>query len=259
MHPTLIDLGFFKVRSYGLCLGLGFLTSAWLLNRGFTRKHRRFPDELAYEVVFYCVIFGVLGAKIFHIIDHWSEVRTHVLRTLFSSTGLTWYGGPLVVIPIVMAMLKRRGLPLVPALDAAAAPLALGYAWGRMGCLWAGDGCYGIATHLPWGMSFPHGIIPTPPGVRVHPTPIYELVYNVLLAFILYRWDARAEGRIRPGVLFCLFLIFHGLGRFLVEFIRTNPRYAWGLSQAQFISLGFLVLGTVWLGALLATRRTPAA
>ena len=96
--------------------------------------------------------------------------------------------------------------------DMCATALALGYAIGRIGCQVSGDGDYGIRSSLPWAMGYPHGTVPTPPGVRVQPTPIYETVTMCLLAYLL--WQLR--DRVRPGVMFALYL--------LVQRARALPR-----------------------------------
>ena len=136
-------------------------------------------------------------------------------------------------------------------LDMCATALALGYAIGRIGCQVAGDGDYGIRSSLPWAMGYPHGTVPTPPGVRVQPTPIYETVTMCLLALAL--WSLR--DRVRPGVIFALYLLGSGLERFLVEFIRRNPEVAFGLTSPQLESIALMVIGATWLGLLPAQRR----
>ncbi len=82
-------------------------------------------------------------------------------------------------------------------LDLAAPAVSVGYGVGRIGCLVSGDGDYGIPTSLPWGMSFPHGLVPT--TQRVHPTPIYELLVALLIAGYLWRRGAQSgDGRTPP-------------------------------------------------------------
>ncbi len=135
-------------------------------------------------------------------------------------------------------------------LDVCAIALALGYAIGRIGCQVAGDGDYGIRSSLPWAMGYPHGTLPTPPGVRVQPTPIYETVAMSLLAYGLWR----IRDRVRPGVVFALYLLGSGLERFLVEFIRRNPEVAVGLTSPQLESIAAMAAGLVWLGLRPAAR-----
>ena len=127
--------------------------------------------------------------------------------------------------------------------DMIATALALGYGMGRIGCQVSGDGDYGIRSSLPWAMGYPHGTVPTPPGVRVQPTPIYETVIDVPARLLL--WHLR--DRVRPGVVFALYLLFSGLERFLVEFIRRNQEVPVGLTAPQLESVVLMVIGLVWL------------
>ncbi len=135
-----------------------------------------------------------------------------------------------------------------------ATALALGYAIGRIGCQVSGDGDYGIRSTLPWAMGYPHGTVPTPPGVRVQPTPIYETVAMCMLAYALWR----LRDRVRPGVVFALYLVGSGLERFLVEFVRRNEVVFAGLTTPQLESLGLAVIGLSLL-ALMARRGGVAA
>jgi phosphatidylglycerol:prolipoprotein diacylglycerol transferase len=132
-------------------------------------------------------------------------------------------------------------------LDMSATALALGYAIGRIGCQVSGDGDYGIRSSLPWAMGYPHGTVPTPPGVRVQPTPIYETIAMSLLALALWR----LRDRFRPGVIFALYALGSGLERLLVEFIRRNHEVWGGLTGPQLESIGLMVLGAAWLASLL--------
>ncbi len=124
--------------------------------------------------------------------------------------------------------------------------LALGYGIGRIGCQVSGDGDYGIRSKLPWAMGYPHGTVPTPPGVTVQPTPIYETVSMCLLAYVL--WQLR--DRVRPGVIFGLYLVLSGLERLLVEFIRRNKEIFAGLTAPQLESIGLMAIGAALLWVL---------
>jgi phosphatidylglycerol:prolipoprotein diacylglycerol transferase len=119
----------------------------------------------------------------------------------------------------------------------------VGYAIGRLGCLLSGDGDYGVPTKLPWGMSFPNGVVPT--TERVHPTPIYEFLIWMLIAVILWQLGKKTLGGEAPGRAFCAYLILTGVARFLIEFIRINPRSFLGMSNAQTASLISILLGIV--------------
>ena len=127
-------------------------------------------------------------------------------------------------------------------LDLCAPSAALGYGIGRIGCLTSGDGDYGIPSNLPWAMSFPHGLVPT--TVPVQPTPLYELIVAVGITALLWRRSRPQLGRLfHPGQITAEYLVWTGAARFLVEFIRINPRLYWGMSNAQVASLGSIAAG----------------
>ncbi len=135
----------------------------------------------------------------------------------------------------------RRNWLTLQMLDVAAVPLALGYAFGRIGCQLAGDGDYGVAWDGPWAMAYPNGTVPT--TEEVHPTPVYESIAMFIVAALLWRW----RHRWRPGTLFALYLFLAGLERFLVEFVRRNDEVLLGLTQPQLISLAMIAAGGLWL------------
>src|SRR5881392_2824561 len=169
---------------------------------------------------------GIIGARLDFIAENYDSVKHDLLGNLFSGAGLVWYGGAIGGAIGVALWAWRRGMLSAALLDLCAAPLALGYAIGRIGCQVSGDGDYGRAWSGPWAMGYPGGTVPTGPGVTVHPTPIYETLTMGLVAWGL--WQLR--DRVRPGALFALYLVAAGLERFLVEFIRRNEHVAAGLT-----------------------------
>ena len=131
-------------------------------------------------------------------------------------------------------------------LDVASPAAALGYGVGRIGCLLSGDGDYGIPTSPPWGMSFPNGLVPT--TERVHPTPIYEFLVALVIVYFLWRVGRRAiKAKWPVGRVFAWYLISTGIARFLVEFIRINPRSFFGLTNAQAASIVGMLAGVLLL------------
>jgi len=112
----------------------------------------------------------------------------------------------------------------------------------RLGCQLAGDGDWGRETTLPWGMAYPNAIVgwDYPPGVRVHPTPLYE--FAAYTAVFLFLWSIRTRP-LRDGTLFWLYLVLACGARFAIEFIRINPPFALGLTQAQVTSLALVAIG----------------
>src|SRR5256714_8881622 len=199
------------------------------------------PAEWAYEMTLAALVGGLVGSRVYFIVQNYDDVKHDLLGNLFGGSGLVWYGGLLGGALAVGAWAWWRGMLGLGLLDLCATPLAVGYAIGRIGCQVSGDGDYGKAWNGPWAMAYPHGTVPT--TQTVHPTPIYETLAMGLVAYLLWR----LRDRYRPGVLFAVYLVLAGLERFLVEFIRRNDHVLFGLTQAQLISVAMIVVGGAWL------------
>ncbi len=240
MKPEINLLGI-SIKTFGVMFALGFLACGGLVARRLRELSK--PVDWAYEIVFAALAGGVVGARGYYVIQNYSQVKHDLLGSIFSGSGLVWYGGAIGGAIGVLLWMRWRDQMELRMFDMCATALALGYAIGRIGCQVSGDGDYGIRSKLPWAMGYPHGTVPTPPGVTVQPTPIYETVTMCLLAYML--WQLR--DRVRPGVVFALYLVLSGLERFLVEFIRRNKEVLVGLTAPQVESIVLLVIGLVWL------------
>jgi phosphatidylglycerol---prolipoprotein diacylglyceryl transferase len=240
MKPEINLLGI-SIKTFGVMFALGFLACGGLVARRLRELAK--PVDWAYEIVFAALAGGVVGARGYYVIQNYSQVKHDLLGSIFSGSGLVWYGGAIGGAIGVLLWMRWRDQMELRMFDMCATALALGYAIGRIGCQVSGDGDYGIRSKLPWAMGYPHGTVPTPPGVTVQPTPIYETVTMCLLAYML--WQLR--DRVRPGVVFALYLVLSGLERFLVEFIRRNKEVLVGLTAPQVESIVLLVIGLVWL------------
>lgn len=245
MYPE-IHLGPVTLQSFGLMFALGFLGAGMLVARRLQELGR--PVDWAYEMMFAALAGGVIGSRVYFIVQNYDSVKDDLLGNLFSGSGLVWYGGAIGGALAVLIWAWYRGFLGLALLDLAAPGLALGYAIGRCGCQLSGDGDYGKPWHGPWAMSYPDGTVPT--DRTVHPTPIYETLAMGLGAWLL--WQLR--DRFRPGVLFAIYLVYAGVERFLVEFLRRNSEVALGLTAAQLESLAMMVAGVVWIWAVKRSR-----
>ncbi|HXV05042.1 MAG TPA: prolipoprotein diacylglyceryl transferase family protein [Solirubrobacterales bacterium] len=244
MYPE-IHIGPVTLQSFGLMFALAFLAAGALIAKRLKEIGR--PGDWAYEMGFAALIGGVVGSRVYFIVQNWSSVKHDLLGHLFSGSGLVWYGGAIGGALAVLAWARWRDFLGLVLLDVAAPALALGYAVGRVACQLSGDGDYGKPWNGPWAMAYPHGTVPT--DRTVHPTPVYETLAMGLGALLL--WQLR--DRFRTGVLFAIYLVYAGAERFLVEFIRRNHHVALGLTAAQLESLAMIVVGAVWIGV--ARRR----
>ena len=246
MIPYLHILGL-NVPTFGLMLWLAAVVAAFILDRSFRRAQ---IDADAVGMVAIAVLAGIVGAKLWHVLDSPSEFRELGWRVLWDQAGFAWFGGLTFGIGALVVQGWRARIGGLRILDLAAPAAAVGYGIGRIGCFLSGDGCYGLPTNLPWGMSFPQGLEPTPPGVRVHPTPLYEFGIGLLIGWWLWVRGRKA----RPtGWILGEYLVLSGIARFLVELIRRNPRVLMGLSNAQLASAGSVVAGVALI--CLAARR----
>ncbi len=258
MIPVLFEIGPIKIYSFGLMMGLAFIVANLLLVKEFQRKGM--PPEKAGTVTLIALVAGVVGSKLFSVFENWDQFLLDPSGELFSAAGLTFYGGLIVATVSIALYLRSQKLKFLDVADAASPSLILAYGIGRVGCQLAGDGDYGIPTQVPWAMTYPKGTVPTlaaenpglvrlweqifpnqpvPVDIPVHPTPIYETL--AALAIFGALWVMRKRP-MASGALFSIYIFLAGLERFLVEFIRINPEYG-SLSQAQWISIGMMVLG----------------
>ena len=238
MYPE-IHLSPLTLQTFGLMFALAFLAAGMLIAKRLKEIGR--PVDWAYEIGFAALLGGVVGSRLYFIVQNYDSVKDDLLGNLFGGSGLVWYGGAIGGALAVLAWAWYRDFLRLALLDLVAPALALGYAIGRVGCQLSGDGDYGKAWDGPWAMSYPDGTVPT--DRTVHPTPIYETLAMGLGAWIL--WQLRE--RFRAGVLFAIYLVYAGGERFLVEFIRRNSDAAIGLTAAQLESLAMMVGGVVWI------------
>ncbi len=238
MQPE-ISIGPLTLQTFGLMFGLGFIVAGVIVGKRFKELGK--PTDWAYEMAFAALIGGLVGARVYYLIEHWDEVGDDLLGSIFSGAGLTWYGGAIGGALAVLAWAWWRGLLQLLLLDVAAVPLAAGYAIGRIGCQLAGDGDYGKPWDGPWAMAYPNGTVPT--EEEVHPTPVYETLFMGAAAIVL--WQLR--DRFKPGILFAMYLMIAGFERFMIEFLRLNEDVAIGLTQAQLLSLVMILTGGTWI------------
>ncbi len=261
MYPVIFEFGPITLHSFGLMMGIAFIVANYFFSREIQR--RGMPEELSSTVTLIALIGGVVGAKLFSLLENWNTFTEDPLKEIFSTSGLTFYGGLLVAIAAIYMYLRRKRVRFLRVADAAAASLIIAYGIGRLGCQLAGDGDYGIPSDLPWAMTYPEGTVPTlsagpraneslvakfeqmypgrqvPADIPVHPAPVYEALAS--LAIFGYLWSIRKKP-MPTGKLFAIYLVLAGIERLLVEFIRLNDLYL-GLSQAQWISTGMIIVG----------------
>jgi prolipoprotein diacylglyceryl transferase len=229
------------------------------------------PHERVGDIIVLAAIFGILGSRLFSILENMDTFLKDPIGQLFSGSGLTIYGGFILATIAIAYYVRKNGMPAIHVADAIAPALILGYGIGRLGCQISGDGDWGIVNELAkpgwfflpdwmWAYDYPNNVLNE--GVTidgcsdkycsklspsVFPTPIYEVITSGIIFLIL--WFNRQKIT-KAGVMFSLYLTLMSVARFAVEHIRVNPRYnvaGLELSQAQLISIGLFAIGVFGL------------
>ena len=238
-----LHIGPLSIPTYGLMVALGLICGAYILQADFDRRGIRAD---AFFMITVAGLAGIAGSKVYSALESPAEFIAHPFAQLLNRYGFTWFGGFLGGFFAMLILGRRAKIPMLEFLDACTPSASVGYAIGRMGCLLSGDGDYGIPTTLPWGMSFPNGVVPTTD--RVHPTPIYEfLAWCSIGVFLWHMGKKGLKGPKAKGEVFCTYLILTGIARYLVEIIRINPRVFLGLTNAQVVSVLSIFGGAVLL------------
>jgi len=289
------------VYSFGLLVGLAIGLACWIGMLELDRLYRagrlsgvRMPKEngrgtevaspavLIGHISLLALATGIVGAKLFHIMEYPDAFLMRPRQTLFSGEGLTFYGGLIVAGITIAAYVKRKGLSVPRVADVAAPGLMIAYGVGRVGCYLAGDGDWGVCSSLAdkpswipawlWSETFPNSILDprnqtTQDALRVENCPpsadgVYPtMLYEAAMAFVLFGvlWALRKHPY-RGGWLFSLYLLFSGAERFLIEQIRVNVTgsyFGFEATQAEAIALLSVILGVA--GLVYTSRRVGAA
>lgn len=254
-----LHFGWLLVPTFGLMVAAAMVAAYCVLRADMARRGLASKDSTTAEMfIAIPALVGIVGAKLYHVLETPRELFADPAGQLLSRYGLAWFGGLIAGFAAFAWLARRYKIPLLEMFDAGSSAAALGYGIGRIGCLLSGDGDYGVPTSLPWGMSFPNGLVPTtqtcvqwgwPADCRVQPTPIYEFIAACAIAWILWRLGARqlksrpTADRLRAGIVFTAYLILTGVARFLVEIVRINPRSILGMSNAQAASVASVLAG----------------
>ena len=258
MYPILLQIGPITIYSYGVMMALGFLAANWVVGKGLQYQGK--DPNFSSTLVMWAAVGGILGARFLFIVERLPEFFTDPLSMIFTGAGFIWYGGLIGGVVGVTLCIWRHKMSWLEVMDAVAPGIALGHGIGRIGCHLAGDGDWGPPTTLPWGVAYTKAIIgwDYPPGVRVHPSALYETIAYTLIFAILWRYRTVPRA---TGSLFWGYLLLSSFARLLIEFVRINPPLAFGLSEAQVISIIFMAIAAIMLlrrtGTIPATAVVP--
>lgn len=259
MRPILFHIGSFPVRAYGTLIVIGFLIG---LRRAVQLCVRRMktepegsprrvnPDNL-FDMSIVGLFVGLLGARLLFVLLDWSEYahRPGEILKLWEG-GLSLHGGLLFGVLYVLFYCRRKKISTLALLDVCAPSWAIGYAFGRIGCLLNGC-CYGGVCDLPWAVRFPDERYPVhagqPPIMTLpsHPVQLYGTLFNIVFFILLLRWEKRAR---RDGEMFWGYIAMYGFYRYVVEIFRAGVTSTYlipalHLTDAQVASLAMILVG----------------
>jgi len=240
LDPIIFTIGHFAIRWYGLILTAAVGVGFWLTAREAARKG--FSKDAIWDIGALIVPGGMAGARLFHVLDHWShEYAANPIRAFYIWEGGLAIRGALAGGLLAMAFVCwRKGWYLPALLDAAAPAVVLAQAIGRIACVITGD-AMGKPTDGPFGFAYtsPNALVPER-GVYYSPMPIYEIIVNLAIFGVL--WQLRKK-RLPDGGLFLVYLILYSIERLLLGFTSSYRIIAWGLTQSQIVALAGLALG----------------
>ena len=244
MHPILFQFGWLKLPSYGLMVASGYLAGIYYIFR--KAEAAGLKKEDLSDLVFYSVLGGMLGAKLFYAATYWGSFGdssadrfVYLLRNF--RYGFVFYGGLIGGSAGFFLTARKKKMPWPRAADVFAPALSLGHAFGRIGCFMAGC-CYGSPTMCALGVTFTDPASEVNPrylGVPVHPTQLYEAAGNIVIFLILNAALNRTfKGKLPTGAVLGIYALLYSMLRFSLEFLRGDDRgnFTMGFSPAQILS-----------------------
>jgi phosphatidylglycerol---prolipoprotein diacylglyceryl transferase len=255
VHPIAFHLGPLTVHWYGVFLALGFLAGLWTASRRATRTGVA-PEKIS-DAILWLILGSVIGARTLYVVTYWKESfvgQPWWEIFMIQKGGLVYYGGLIGASLATIIYSRVQKLQLWKVADIFAPSVALGYVFGRIGCLMNGC-CYGRECSLPWAISFPAKQNGPPSGAPLHPTQIYDSLLNLLL-YVGLAWLYRRKKF--DGQVFAAYLMCYAVTRSIVETFRGDyselHRHA-GLTPAHLVSIGIFAIGAVLFAIL---RKRPA-
>ncbi|MCB2306441.1 prolipoprotein diacylglyceryl transferase [Clostridium estertheticum] len=237
MKPILFEFSFVKIYGYGLMIMIGILSALCLLSC--RSKKEQYNEDNIWDMAILTIICGVIGGKVMYIITDIKEVLQNPSVLKDVGNGFVIYGAILGGILGIYIYSKKKAWNTLSVLDLLVPSLPLAQGFGRIGCFLAGC-CYGKVTSLPIGVEFNNSLF-APANVFLIPTQIFSSIFDFMLALFLLWYDRRER---KKGRVFSLYLIIYSVGRFLIEFLRGDPRGSVSIfSTSQFISFFVLIIG----------------
>ena len=240
INPVAFSIGPLMVRWYGIMVVLAVVTVIFIALR--EAKRIGIPQEHIYSISLWAIIGGLIGTRLFHIIDQWKYYMAHPWQ-IIGFEGLSIYGAVVGALIAILIYTQVNKLSFWQIGDIIAPGAILGQAIGRVGCLLNGC-CYGVACDLPWAVVYENPNSYARLGIPLHPTQVYHIIWNLTGFAVL--WLLRK--RLKPqGSLFLLWLALYAAGDLSIRFFREGEPFLFGMQQAQLIGILMLVITVPWL------------
>lgn len=245
MNPVTISLGPLTITWYSICILLGVILAGIVINN--EAKRYNIPTSFVTNLIFWCVIFGLLGARIYYVLfnlDYYSTSPIEVVKIW--NGGLAIHGGIIAGLITLIVYCKKYGVDVLKMIDISVPGLILAQGIGRWGNFFNGEAHGGIVSRaFLENLHLPKFIID---GMHIgahyyHPTFLYESVFCILCFFILYGF--RSMKNTKLGNTTALYLILYGTIRFFVESLRTDSLMLGSIKMAQLVSILMIIGGII--------------
>ena len=252
INPVAFTIGSFSLRWYAVMMILAIIFLVWWSTR--FAKAAGYDKDFILGAALWAIPLGIIGAKLVHVVDDLSYYVAHPAG-IANPGGFAIFGAILGAMLGVWIYCRIHRVSFAPLGDMMAPGIILAQAIGRVGCTINGC-CYGASSYLPWAVTWTHPNTYAPLGIPVHPTQVYELLWDLLVFAILW-WLLR--GRLKqPGLLFAAYLTLYSLGSFSIRFLRGDvSTFAGVFNEGQVISLlVFIVAAGFLIKQYCASRRS---
>lgn len=245
MKTDLFKIGSLTVHGYGFMIGIGFILAMLLAE--YRAKKLGLREESVIDITIIAGLSGFLGAKLLYVIVEFDAFVKNP-KAVLGSAGFVVYGGIIAGVLCCMLYCKIKKLNFLEYFDLVMPEIALAQGFGRIGCFLAGC-CYGKETSAWYGVTFPEDCL-APAGVSLIPTQLFSAAGDFIFAIILFilQRTLYKKKKKTSGIVTAVYLMLYAVGRFLIEFLRNDPRGAVGvLSTSQFIAIFMFAAGAVML------------